>query len=298
MIKFLAPSLRNLLEKADLEELEEVRIRLLRPLMIKGRKGYQYLSSIGKPCNLELAYIVSHDDLERTLQIITQNSWYAWEQEIQGGYLTLPGGHRVGFCGQAVFESGTLKTIKHISSLNFRKARAVIGAADSIITKVYSRTSQSLLSTLIVSPPGCGKTTLLRDLTRQLANEGFQVVVIDERSEISASFKGIPQLDVGVQTDILNGYDKEIGVHHAIRGLAPEIVVTDEIGHERDARILADLSRSGVKVMATCHGDSWDQLKYRSWAKGSINVFELVILLSRRLGPGTIESVLRIGGRA
>lgn len=298
MINFFAPNLKNLLQASNLEDLEEVRIRLLRPLMIKSRQGYQYLSPVGEPCNIDLAYIVTQDDLKRTMQIITQNSWYAWEQEIQGGYLTLPGGHRVGFCGQAVFESGTLKTIKHISSLNFRKARAVIGAANSIINRVYSCTRKTLLSTLIVSPPGCGKTTLLRDLTRQLANRGFQVVVIDERSEIAASFKGVPQLDVGAQTDILDGYGKELGVHHAIRGLAPEIVVTDEIGHEHDARILADLGRSGVKVMATCHGDSWERLKHRSWAKASINVFELVIVLSRRFGPGTIESVLRIGGRA
>jgi len=298
LIAFLAPNLRTRLQKIDSKDLEEIRLRLFRPLMIKNRQGYFYVSHGGEPCRQEHAYFVSQDDLERTLQIITKNSWYAWEQEIQGGYLTLPGGHRVGICGQAVFEAGSLKTIKYISSLNFRNAKAVVGAANSIINRVYSDTRKSLLSSLIVSPPGCGKTTLLRDLTRQLANKGFQVVVVDERSEIAASFKGVPQLDVGLQTDVLDGYNKEIGIHHAIRGLAPEIVVTDEIGHGQDAEILAELARSGVKVMATCHGDSWEQLKTRRWAKDSLYVFELVIILSRRLGPGTIESVLRIDGRA
>ena len=139
---------------------------------------------------------MTQDDLDRTLQLITQNSWYAWEQEILGGYLTLPGGHRVGIAGQAVYSGGHLKTIRHISALNFRKSRAVLGAADAIIQQVVPRSSSQILSTLIVSPPGCGKTTLLRDLTRQLADLGLQIVVIDERSEIASSYRGVPQLDV------------------------------------------------------------------------------------------------------
>jgi len=148
---------------------------------------------------------------------------------------------------------------------------------------------------LIVSPPGCGKTTLLRDLTRQVAGAGFQVVVIDERSEIASSYQGVPQLDVGLQTDVLDGYTKELGVQHALRALAPQVVVTDEIGQQRDGWILAELARSGVKVMATCHGEGWEQVKRRSWLKDGLGVFELVVILSRRLGPGTVESVLRIG---
>lgn len=296
MQKFLCPSLRAIINQVPLPTLEEIRIRLNRPLMVKDRNGFSYLAANGQPSLPMFAHIVSNDDLQRTLQLVTENSWYAWEQEIQGGYLTLPGGHRVGIGGQAVYSEGRLKTIRNISSLNFRQARAVVGAADQIFRSVVPKVGLRLLSTLIVSPPGCGKTTLLRDLTRQVANCGFQVVVIDERSEIASSYQGVPQLDVGVQTDVLDGYSKEIGVHHALRGLGPQVVVTDEIGHEGDAWILAELARSGVKVIATCHGDSWEQLKKRSWAKDSLAMFELVIILSRRLGPGTIESVLRIGG--
>lgn len=295
MLKFLAPVLRNIVTQASSPTLEEVRIRLHRPLMIKDIGGFTFLSASGQPSVPKEAYLVTKEDLDRTLQIVTENSWYAWEQEIQGGYLTLPGGHRVGMSGQAVYTNGQLKTIKNISSLNFRQARAVVGAADALMGRVMA-TGDRILSTLIVSPPGCGKTTLLRDLARQVANSGLQVVVIDERSEIASCYLGVPQLDVGMQTDILDGYEKEIGVHHALRGLGPQVVVTDEIGHGGDALILSELARSGVKVIATCHGNSWENLKGRSWAKDSLGMFELIVILSRRRGPGTIESVLRVGG--
>ncbi|HBG01559.1 MAG TPA: stage III sporulation protein AA [Firmicutes bacterium] len=295
MQKYLSPSLRAIIQQATLPALEEIRVRLNRPLMVKSKNGCVFLSPQGQPSPPAKGYIVTREDLERTLQLLTENSWYAWEQEIQGGYLTLPGGHRVGLGGQAVYADGRLKTIKNVSSLNFRVARAVVGAADAIIGRVAPQGGARVLSTLIVSPPGCGKTTLLRDLARQVANQGFQVVVIDERSEIASSYQGVPQLDVGVQTDILDGYNKELGVHHALRGLGPEVVVTDEIGHGGDAAILAELARSGVKVIATCHGESWEQLKRRSWAQASLGMFDLVVILSRRHGPGTIESVLTVG---
>ncbi|NMB21264.1 MAG: AAA family ATPase [Firmicutes bacterium] len=296
MINYLAPVLREIMKKAALCSLEEIRVRLNRPLMVKDARGFSFLSREGQPSLPQHGYIVTQDDLQRTLQLVTDNSWYAWEQEIQGGYLTLPGGHRVGIAGQAVYGDGAFKTIKHVSSLNFRQARAVLGAADAIIGEVAPRGGAQIRSTLIVSPPGCGKTTLLRDLARQVANCGFQVVVIDERSEIASCYLGVPQLDVGAQTDILDGYAKEIGVYHALRGLGPQVVVTDEIGHFGDALILSELARSGVKVIATCHGESWEKLKGKSWATDNLAVFELVVILSRRRGPGTIETVLRLDG--
>lgn len=295
MFGYLAPAIRELVAGAACRDLEEIRLRMNRPLILKDRSGYFSLSLQGRPCEPSQGYVVTRDDLERTVQLITESSWYAWEQEISGGYLTLRGGHRVGIAGQAVYSGGKLKTIRGISSLNFRLARAVPGAADGVVGHVVCRSRGQLRSTLIVSPPGCGKTTLLRDLTRQVADMGFQVVVIDERSEIASSYQGVPQLDVGLHTDVLDGYSKELGVQHALRALSPQVVVTDEIGQERDGWILGELARSGVKVIATCHGESWEQVKRRSWLTGSLGVFELVIILSRRLGPGTVEGVLRIG---
>lgn len=295
VLKFLAPRLRAMVEQSVLSRgLEEIRLRLNRPLMVRNKDGFTCLSPLGQPCGFLDSHLVSSEDLQRTIQIITKNSWYAWEQEILGGYLTLPGGHRVGIAGKAVFASGTLKTIKNISSLNFRVAQEILGAADAVVDKVVPVPPGKPFSTLIVSPPGCGKTTLLRDLARQVANLGFQIAVIDERSEIAASYQGVPQLDVGFRTDVLDGYSKEVGVWHALRGLSPEVVVTDEIGHDQDAWILGELSRSGVKVIATCHGSSLNQVKTKSWARNSLEIFELVVILSRRRGPGTVESVLRL----
>jgi len=293
--KFLAPKLKEIIQRSAFSgELEEIRLRLGRPLMLKGKEGALSLTEAGQPCPPSRGYEVTADDLARTLEIITKNSWYAWEQEILGGYLTLPGGHRVGICGRAVYADGKLKTVKDVSSLNFRVAKEIIGAADPILKRVAPAPGRDIFSTLIISPPGCGKTTLLRDLTRQIAGLGFQIAVIDERSEIASCYGGAPQLDVGLQTDVLDGYGKEIGVSHALRGLGPEIVVTDEIGHSRDAWILAELARSGVKVIASCHGSSLSQVKNKSWAEESLQVFELAVILSRRLGPGTVESVLRL----
>jgi len=293
--RFLAPNLRTLIQNGNLGlELEEIRLRLARPLMVKHQEGFIFLNAIGQPCQAEQGYYVTQDDIQRTVQIITRNSWYAFEDEIRSGYLTLPGGHRVGIGGRAVLENGKLKTVKYISSLNFRMAKEIIGAADAVLPHIAALHQREVYSTLIVSPPGCGKTTLLRDITRQVANLGFQVVVVDERSEIGSCCEGIPQLDVGKQTDILDGYPKAVGISHAVRALGPEVVVTDEIGHPNDALSLAELARCGVKVFATCHGSSLAQIKAKSWAVDSLKVFEVIVILSRRLGPGTIESVLRV----
>ena len=295
MYRFLAPNLQRLVHnRGSGLELEEIRLRLARPFMIKNQNGFTFLNDVGQPCSAEKAYCVTLDDLQRTLQIITRNSWYAFEDEIRGGYLTLPGGHRVGISGRAVLENGKLKTVKHISSLNFRIAKEIIGAADELLPHITCPIEREVYSTLIVSPPGCGKTTLLRDLTRQVANLGFQVAVIDERSEIGSCYEGVPQLDVGMQTDILDGYPKAVGISHAVRALGPEVVVTDEIGHPEDAFALAELARCGVKIFASCHGSSLSQIKNKSWAVHSLSVFEVAVILSSRLGPGTIESVLRI----
>ena len=294
MYRFLAPNLQRLVQNRGSNlELEEIRLRLTRPLMVKDQKGFAFLNEIGQPCAPEEGYRVTLEDMQRTMQIITKNSWYACEDEL-GRIFDFTWGHRVGISGRAVLENGRLKTVKHISSLNFRIAKEILGAADEILPHVALPREGKLYSTLIVSPPGCGKTTLLRDLTRQVANLGFQVAVIDERSEIGSCYEGVPQLDVGMQTDVLDGYPKTIGISHAVRALGPEVVVTDEIGHPEDAFALAELARCGVKVFASCHGSSFSQIKNKSWAVHSLSVFEVVVILSRRLGPGTIESVLRI----
>ncbi len=294
MLSFLAPRLKHILDNVPFRELEEIRLRVHQPLVVKCSSGYIFLDDQGRTAPQSAAYRVTPEDLARTVQILTNNSWYAWEDEIRRGYITVPGGHRVGLCGRAVLDGGQVHTVKSVSSLIIRLARAVPGSADSIVGRVVPGRGE-VLSTLIISPPGCGKTTLLRDLARQISQAGFQVVIVDERSEIAACYQGVPQLDVGPQTDVLDGYPKAAGMAVAVRALSPQVVVTDEIGHPEDGAALAELARSGVKVVASCHGESLVQVRARRWIGESLGVFQLAVILSRRKGPGTVEKVLSLG---
>ena len=294
MFHFLAPRLKQILERAALPNLEEIRLRITRPLVVKTGAGYHCLDERGRTVPQAEAYHVLPEDVAGTVQILTNNSWYAWEEEIRRGYLTVPGGHRVGICGRAVLDGERVKSVRNVSSLSIRIAQAVPGAADSLMSRVCPGGRGGVLSTLIISPPGCGKTTLLRDLARQISGAGFQVVIIDERSEIAACYQGIPQLDVGPHTDVLDGYPKTAGVAVAVRALSPQVVVTDEIGHPDDGSALAELARSGVKVLASCHGESLNQVRARRWAAESLGVFQLAVVLSGRNGPVTIEKVLTL----
>lgn len=291
VLEYLAPSLRELLAKYhEWDKIEELRLRIGQPLIIRSTTGQSGICRSGV-CAIRDSHIVTEQELTRSLQFMTNNSWYALEDEVRSGYLTLGSGHRIGLSGKIVLDNGAIKTIKYVTGLNIRIARQVIGAADQVMPRLYR--NHQLLSTLIVSPPGCGKTTLLRDIARQVSNLGLEVTIIDERSEIAACHQGVPQLDVGVRTDVLDGCPKAAGMLMALRGLAPHVIVTDEVGHPDDGLALADALRSGVKVISSCHGSSLPEVKKRAWVKTSQSVFEQVIILSRKNGPGTVEQVLK-----
>lgn len=199
---------------------------------------------------------VSPQDLAECLEHLTQHSLYAWETELGSGYLTIPGGHRVGVAGRVAEIGGGRRTVRDVSSLNYRIARSVEGVAERQVPRITER--GRLLSTLIVGPPGSGKTTLLRDIVRS-ASDGLyglqphQVALVDERSEIAATHLGTPGRDVGRRTDVLDGCPKGLGMRMALRALGPEVIATDEIGGAEDATAVSDLSHAGVTVLATAH---------------------------------------------
>lgn len=180
-------------------------------------------------------------------------SLYAFNEELKNGFITLPGGHRVGICGQAVCDKGEVKHIKNISSMNFRLACQHIGIADELAAHLIR--SGGIYSTLILSPAGCGKTTLLRDIVRNISDSGITVSVIDERSEIAACYKGIPQNDVGDCTDVMDMIPKSKGIMMMLRAMSPRVIAVDEINRNEDIAAIRSARSCGAALLCTMHSD-------------------------------------------
>ena len=193
----------------------------------------------------------------------------------------------MGITGQVVLDAaGAIKTIKNISFLNIRIAHEVIGAGKNILSYIYEQ--ENLKNTLIISPPGYGKTTLLRDLVRSVSNgntygKGMHCCVVDERSEIAGCFRGVPQLDIGTRTDVLDACPKSIGMMMVIRSMAPQVIVVDELGTDADVEALFAVVRSGSKIIATIHGDGMSDIKEKSFLNEVLRekVFERYVVISK-----------------
>lgn len=284
--------------EAVLASLQELRIRLGRPVLAYAASGEYWLSPSGLTVGCQQPVVADQDSVRHLLATISHSSLYALEEELRSGYVTIPGGHRVGLVGRAVLEQGRVKTLKHITGFNLRLARQVPGCAARLLPQLLDRDKQ-IHSTLLVSPPQAGKTTLLRDLARLLSTgdpqllRGRKVAIIDERSELAACYLGVPTLDLGPRADVLDACPKAEGMMIALRALSPEVLVTDEIGRREDALAIEEALYSGVRVVTTAHGANLDELLARP-VLGELlqrHVFGRYVLLSSRRGPGTIEAV-------
>ncbi|KYG30963.1 stage III sporulation protein AA [Alkalihalobacillus trypoxylicola] len=292
----LPKPISEILEKLPEElrlQVEEIRIRISRPLEVIARGTPFY------PEKNQQLYMVTPEDGQYVLNQLSHYSFYAFEEELKRGYITIRGGHRVGLSGKVILENGQVKSLKEISSFNIRIARQTIGVAERLVSQLYDKEWKN---TLIIGAPQTGKTTLLRDLARVLS-EGIplkkipplKVGIVDERSEIAASVKGVPQHQLGHRVDVLDGCPKVEGMMMLIRTMSPDVLIVDEIGKEEDRIAIEEAMHSGVKVMTTAHGHSLEDVKRRPALKGLIElgVFERFIELSKSNQPGLIKKVYR-----
>ena len=268
---------REVASTIDADKIEEIRIRANRNIILK----YIDREEVSK-------YITSTREILSMLQVFCDNSIYSYQNQICNGFITLVGGHRVGITGNVAMRDGQISNINYVSSLNIRIAKEILGASDEIIKSVME--NGRINNTLIMSPPGCGKTTVLRDLIRNLSNSGYTISLIDERGEIAAMYKGVPQNDVGLRTDVIDNVTKSLGMKMAVRTMAPQIIATDEIGTKDDVEAINYGICSGVKGIFTAHGDCIEELKLNQYLHELFDekVFNKIVFLEKR---GIIKKV-------
>jgi stage III sporulation protein AA len=292
-------SLRNRIQtlpRTILSGLEEVRIRQDRPLEVMAA-GKTWFVSNNHQLKLDPRDCVlpTREECQKLLNLISNHSLYALEEELRLGYITVEGGHRIGLAGKVITEGGKVKHVRDVTGFNIRIARQIKGTGKPLLSSVLHQ--GEIKNLLIVSPPGCGKTTLLRDLARLVSSgEGCtarKVGIVDERSEIAGCVTGVPQHDVGPRSDILDACPKAEGMMMLIRSMSPEVLVVDEIGRKEDAAAIHEAIYAGVHLFTTAHGSSIDEVRKRPILRELLEegVFERIVLLSRRAGPGTIEAV-------
>lgn len=219
---------------------------------------------------------------------------FKFENQIRNGYITINGGHRVGFCGTAVYEGDRIVTLKDITSITFRISRQIKNAAREIIGNIIN--DEKIYSALIVGEPCGGKTTMLSDLARLVSNMGKRCAVVDERSEICSVHNGIPQKDIGALTDVLNGYSKGDGMMMALRCLSPQLIICDEIGSKADTDAMLEAMNAGVPVVATAHASGEDDLLGRPQIERLIDygAVDKIFFLQGNSNPGVVRKVITV----
>ena len=286
ILKKMPMCLQEILEKLpeDIwEGLEELHFR-------NGQNAL--IMSAGKEYKLD--FFITSKVLEDILNKVLNYSYYAFEYELSQGYVTIEGGHRVGICGKVVMENERIKLIKNVSSVNIRRCRELKGISEIYMDYLLKKDG-TLHNILIVSPPKCGKTTLLRDIVRNLSYRGFSIGVCDERSEIAGTYQGSFSFDLGPRTDVLDGCPKDKGMSMLIRSMSPDVIVTDEIGKIEDVKAIESALCAGVSLITTIHGDSYDDI-LQSGIKELIekNIFSCILFLGKTPVTGTLKDIRRI----
>lgn len=278
-LALLPPELRAQVQRAQTEmgaPLTEIRVRTGRRVQLLAGNRERMLDAVFDAA-----------EMQSLVSALCGHSMHALGEQLRGGYLPLPGGCRAGLCGRAIATLDEVGSLSDIASVCLRIAHEHKGTADALLPAL---TREGLpLSTLILSGPGLGKTTMLRDIARQFSEgapgrPGMNVAIADERSEIAACYRGVPQLDVGPRTDVLDGCPKALALPMLLRAMSPRLLIADEIGDPRDVNALYEALRSGVAVITSAHAEGYEQALKRP-------------ALRELLSQGYFERVAALGGQ-
>ncbi len=291
VLKYIPPRIRRHLFEGDLKTAEELRLRCGLPAVLHSHEGVFYISPSGVTADKSRAVTVTRSDMNEGMELICSSSVYAAEDEIRSGYVTVEGGSRVGISGTAVTDRGGITFIRNVSSLNYRFPHEFINCSEKVISCMSS--GGRLRSTLIISPPGCGKTTMLRDMARSLSYSGCKVSIADERREIAGMHDGRSSFDIGF-SDVLEGVDKSVGMLLLLRSMSPDVIIADEIGAARDIQAMKKVAASGVVLVASLHAGSLEEARSREELAGLLPLFGCIAVLSREHGAGTLSEVLAV----
>ena len=287
IMNILSNDIKSVLEREKLQfdYLQEIRLRTGYPviLLYGGKEKILHINATER-------------NIRETLDYVSNYSLYAYENELKQGFITIEGGHRVGMAGQVLIENGRVKNLKYISSLNIRVSHEIVGCADNLFP--YITHNNQMYHTLIISPPRCGKTTLLRDMIRQISDgnkyvKGCTVGVVDERSELAGCYQGVSQNQMGMRTDVLDGCPKAEGMLMLIRSMSPQVIAVDEIGDPDEVQAIKYAMHCGCKMIATVHGESLEEIQRKPLLEQMMKeqCFERYIVLSNRRRVGEVAGI-------
>ena len=272
-------------ENIEFDHLQEIRLRAGYPIILFYKNKEQILPMNG-----------TERIIRETLDYVSNYSLYAYENELRQGFITIEGGHRIGMAGQVIIEDKKIKNLKQISSLNVRISHEILNCGDKLFP--YITHNKQMYHTLIISPPRCGKTTLLRDLIRQISDgnkwvKGCTVGVVDERSELAGCYRGIPQNQMGMRTDVLDGCPKAEGMLMLVRSMSPQVIAVDEIGAPEDVEAIKYAMHCGCKMIATVHGESLDEIQRKPLFEQLIKeqCFDRYVVLQNQTHVGQIAGI-------